>query len=298
MATILILGGSGMLGHTMFTELTALGHDVHATVRSTDTVKRLGMPEAKIHAGVEASDMAAIEKLLDELKPNMAVNCLGITKQKLGKAEIISALEINAIFPQRLAMACQERSIRMLQISTDCVFDGITGMYTEGSEDFAHDLYGESKRFGEVDGDGILTIRTSIIGHELTAYKSLVDWFMGQEGSTRGFSKAIFSGFPTITLTRLLHSHILPNSDLQGLYHVSVDPIDKLTLLQLIAKVYDKTITIEEDQSVVIDRSLDSSRFRKTVGYTPPNWEALIREMHEHYLASPWYDHERSDITR
>jgi len=126
-----------------------------------------------------------------------------------------------------------------------------------------------------------VTLRTSIIGHELNSQTSLVDWFLSQTGVVKGYKKAIFSGLPTVELANVIKDYVIPNRNLQGLYHVSVEAIDKHTLLNLIAHVYGKDIEIEADEKVQIDRSLDSSRFQQATGYMPPSWPQLIEKMHQ-----------------
>jgi dTDP-4-dehydrorhamnose reductase len=164
-------------------------------------------------------------------------------------------------------------------MSTDCVYPGDQGMYVESDPSDAKDLYGRSKFLGEVDYPNALTLRTSIIGHELDGCRSLVGWFLSQSGIITGYTKAIFSGLPTVEIARIIRDFILPNPSLRGLYHVSADPINKYDLLCLVAKTYGKDIDIRMDDKFVIDRSLDSSRFRKATGYLPKPWTELVASM-------------------
>jgi len=166
-------------------------------------------------------------------------------------------------------------------MSTDCIFSGAKGLYIEADASDAKDLYGRSKYLGEVDYPNAITLRTSIIGHELSGAHSLVGWFLAQQGSARGFRRAIFSGFPTVELARVIRDHVMPHPELHGVYHVSAEPINKFDLLTLIAKAYGKTIDITPDDELVIDRSLDSSRFRVATGYQPQPWPELVRRMCE-----------------
>ena len=170
---------------------------------------------------------------------------------------------------------------RLIHMSTDCVFSGSVGMYTESTFPDANDLYGRSKYLGEVDYLNAITLRTSIIGHELSGSKSLVCWFLSQMGSVKGFKKAIFSGLPTIEIAKVIRENVLPNTSLRGTYHLSVDPINKYDLLKLIARQYEKEIDIIPDESYVIDRSLNSERFRLATGFKPKPWPQLIKEMYE-----------------
>jgi dTDP-4-dehydrorhamnose reductase len=159
------------------------------------------------------------------------------------------------------------------------VFRGTIGNYTEAMTPDAEDLYGRSKLLGEVDYPHAVTLRTSIIGRELGTSHGLVEWFLGAAGPVRGFTRAIFSGLPTDELVRVIARHVLPRPELSGVWHLSSDPISKYDLLLLLREAYGRTIGIEPDAELVLDRSLDSSRFRGATGYTPPAWPALIRSM-------------------
>ena len=165
-------------------------------------------------------------------------------------------------------------------MSTDCVFSGLKGGYKESDFPDANDLYGRSKFLGEVDYPNAITLRTSIIGHELNGSRSLVDWFLSQSGSVSGYGKAIFSGLPTVEIAKIIRDFVIPNPHLHGVYHVSADPISKYELLKLLAIKYDKSIHIDLDNSVVIDRSLNSNKFRSLTGFKPAHWGKLIDTMH------------------
>ena len=188
--------------------------------------------------------------------------------------------------PHRLAKICVQRGVRLIHISTDCVFSGSKGMYTERDNPDAEDVYGKSKGLGELlDYPGVLTLRTSIVGHELNGNKSLLDWFLCQEKPVKGFSKAIFSGVTTLELARLIKNILLTEPYLAGLYHVSSSPIDKYSLLTLVAKIYNKKIAITEDESLVIDRSLSSEKLKKAIRYSSPSWEKMLIDLYRFYSA-------------
>jgi dTDP-4-dehydrorhamnose reductase len=193
----------------------------------------------------------------------------------------LSAIPINSILPHRLARLCSLVGARLVHLSTDCVFSGAKGMYSESDVPDAYDVYGRTKLLGEVSYAHTITLRTSIIGHELKGSSSLIGWFLAQQGSVKGFSRAVFSGLPTVEIARIVNEHVLPDAGLHGLYHLSADPIDKYQLLQLVANVYGKETDIVEDQSLVIDRSLDSSRFRDATGFKPDSWPVLVRRMYD-----------------
>ena len=210
------------------------------------------------------------------------INCVGLIKQLAVANDPLSALPINAMLPHRLARLCELLGARLIHVSTDCVFSGRAGMYTEEAPSDANDLYGKSKFIGELHNQAnAITLRTSIIGHELGSQYALIDWFLAQEGAVKGYAKAVFSGLPTVELARVMRDYVLPQPNLNGLYHVSAEPIDKLSLLNWVAEIYDKDIQITLDEGVQIDRSLDSTRFRQASGYVPPTWPDMIRKMYE-----------------
>ena len=217
-------------------------------------------------------------------KPDVVINCIGIIKQLPNANDHLESLAINATLPHRLAKYCDATGARLVHFSTDCVFSGRRGLYEEVDFPDAYDLYGRSKFLGEVAYENSITLRTSIIGHELGRSNSLVDWFLSQSGNVKGFTKAIFSGLPTIEVARIVKEHVIPNSKLSGLYHLSADPINKYDLLNLVAGTYGKGINIIADDNLVIDRSLNSDRFRKATGFMPKPWSVLIKSMHEEYL--------------
>jgi dTDP-4-dehydrorhamnose reductase len=193
-------------------------------------------------------------------------------------------IPINSILPHRLANLCELAEARLIHISTDCVFSGEKGGYVEKDFSDAKDLYGRSKYLGEVDYPNSITLRTSIIGHELNSSKSLINWFLSQEGSVKGYKNAIFSGLPTNEMAKVIRDYVIPNPSLKGLYQVSADPISKFDLLQLVSDVYGKIIQIIPDDLVKIDRSLNSEKFCKATGFKPKPWPQLIKEMYEFNL--------------
>lgn len=287
---VLILGSTGMLGHTLFTQLSLQKNlDVYATARtsrglsqwfSQDLVKR-------IRADVDADNFDTVIHAFASIQPDIVINCIGLIKQLPIASDPLSAITINSLLPHRISMICRSAGARMIHISTDCVFDGKRGNYTENDSSNADDLYGRSKFLGEVAyPPHCLTLRTSIIGHELKGKLGLIEWFLAQQGKVRGFTKAIYSGFPTIEFARIIADYVLPNNELTGVYHVSSDPISKYDLLNLVAKVYGKKIEIETYDEPQQDRSLDSSLFRSLTGYIPPSWSELVNRMYQDFISS------------
>lgn len=281
---ILVVGVTGMLGSAVFRRFAVdEGHITFGTLRSR---KGLGyFPDAwheRLICDIDVLNQDMLAGVLSDIRPEVIINCAGLIKQHPNASDPLVALPINAMFPHRLAALARLVGARLVHISTDCVFSGRKGMYTENDVSDAEDLYGKSKYIGEVrDLSHAVTLRTSIIGHELSSNVSLVDWFLSQTGSVKGFDRAIFSGLPTVELADIIKNVVVSHSDLHGLYHVSAEPISKHDLLKLVAEVYEKDIDIRHDRSVVIDRSLDSTRFRKATAYAVPSWRDLVSRMRD-----------------
>lgn len=280
---VLIIGASGMLGNAMFRIFAA---DTRFAV--TGTVRNAGsrrffdaILQERILPGVEVEQADSLANAFRVVKPDLVVNCVGVVKQLAAADDPLITLPINSLLPHRLASLCEIAGARLVQVSTDCVFSGAKGGYVESDFPDAKDMYGRSKLLGEVDYPHAITLRTSIIGHELSGARSLVNWFLAQEGSTKGFTKAIFSGLPTVALAELVRDVVVPRPELHGLYHVAAAPIAKYDLLKLVARVYGKDIEIVPSDALVIDRSLDASRFHAASDYAAPAWPELIAQMHQ-----------------
>jgi dTDP-4-dehydrorhamnose reductase len=279
---ILILGGDGMLGHQLLKHLTT-SHEVKVTVRQDlGAYEQYGLFHAgNTYAGIDVRSANSLTGVLTDFQPQKVINAVGIIKQRPGAKESIPSIEINSLFPHRLAVLCDDVGSRMLHLSTDCVFSGKKGMYREEDVPDAEDLYGRSKLLGEVDNPNCLTMRTSMIGRELSRKQSLLEWFLAQERKIKGFKRAIFSGFTTIELSRIIEKIIVDYPEAGGLYHVSAEPISKFDLLALIKNRLKLPTEIEPDEEFVCDRSLDSTKFRQAFGYSPPSWEDMVDELCE-----------------
>lgn len=282
MKKILVLGASGMLGNSVFRVLSECDNYLtFGTVREFPPKKFYANElQEKIISGVDVSYLDKIMEVFIRIKPDVIINCIGLVKQLKSSHDPLASIPINSLLPHQLANIAAIAGSRLIHMSTDCVFSGSKGMYKEVDFADSDDIYGRSKYLGEVDYQNAITLRTSIIGHEIQGAKSLIDWFLSQEGTVRGFRKAIFSGLPTVEMANLIRDYVIPNNSLRGVYHVSADPISKYDLLNLVAKIYGKEIDIEPDDGFVIDRSLDSSKFRELTGYKPKKWHELIELMH------------------
>ena len=284
----LILGGTGMLGHRLWINLSRQ-HDTWVTVRGTATVfpDYADFDHTQVISHVNALDWNDLTRVMATIQPDILINCVGLIKQHPSANDPLLALETNSLLPHRLATLCQATKTRLIHISTDCVFSGEKGNYTEDSASDAQDLYGRTKYLGETVAPQALTLRTSIIGPELHSRYGLLEWFLSQRQSVRGFQKAIYTGFTTDELARVITEYVLPNPTLQGLYHVSSAPISKYDLLHLFNDAYARALTLEAESTFACDRSLNSSRFKGITGYEAPSWRAMIEAMAQAH--APYY---------
>ena len=268
---LLILGTTGMLGHKMFQVLRKdKRYDVYGAARTNYLTDRI----------IKIKDFNEIYELIKLLKPDVVINCIGIIKQIDSDRETM--MQVNALFSQELGKLCSSIGVKVIQVSTDCVFSGKRGNYTEEDELDATDDYAVSKRMGELNGH--LTIRTSLIGHEIKNKLSLLEWFLSQK-EANGYKKAIFSGLTTIEFSRMIRDYVLPNiNKLSGIYNVASAPISKYDLLNKINKRYGSNINIHKDKKLVIDRSLNPSKFKSETGYNCPIWAKMINDMYKDYL--------------
>ncbi len=284
---ILVLGSTGLIGSSILRILSEnLSLNVFGTVRLESSLQGFkNIPLNKILTGIDLEGDSVDSKILDiftSIRPDVVINCVGATKHKEDGNQPIKAIKLNALLPHRLVQICSLLGIRLIHISTDCVFSGKKGLYSENDQSDADDLYGKSKALGEVLYGDALTIRTSSIGHELNTSYGLLNWFLSQKDKCKGFKNAIFSGIPTVILAQVIQDYILKDKTLKGLYHVAASPINKYDLLKLIAKVYGKKIEIELNEDVVIDRSLDATKFNQATGFKCPEWPQLIEVMYQY----------------
>ena len=277
---ILILGAAGMLGHKVF-QCARERHETWATFRSDGPPgTAAAFDAARSIGGVDATDPATVVRAIARARPDAVIDCIGIVKQRAAAKDPLTAIRINALFPHLLADMCAAAGARLVHISTDCVFSGRRGAYTELDPIDAEDLYGRSKALGEVQAPHAVTLRTSMIGRELSGHYGLVDWFIAKRGGrVSGYRRAIFSGFTTGALSDIILDVLERHSGLSGLYHVSADPINKYDLLVLLNESYGTRTEIVPDEGVVIDRSLDSSKFRAATGFRPAPWPDMIRAL-------------------
>ena len=280
---VLILGATGMLGHTLMREFDAAkSFVVYGTARRIAPPAN-NFPEhllARVFTDVDARNFEEIREIIKRLTPEIVVNCIGVIKQDPAVEDHANTIALNSLLPHLLAEECQRRNARLIHISTDCVFSGKSGNYRETDTPDPIDLYGRSKLLGEVAGPRALTLRTSMIGHELRGHRSLVDWFLAQTGAVNGYTRAIYSGVTTVELARVLISVILPRDTMSGLFHLAAEPISKYQLLSTIAQEYRWSGKVVPFGGFVCDRSLSAESFFVETGYRPPSWPEMVANMH------------------
>jgi len=277
---ILILGGNGMLGH-QFLSIWQYRHDVKVTLRNLPSDYAPGLFNLdNSFGGIDVSSPEALESILKTFRPDAVVNAIGITKQRADGSSVIPAIEINALFPHRLALLCARYKARLVHMSTDCIFSGKTGFYDERSVSDAEDLYGRSKFLGEVSQSHVITLRKSTIGLELTGAHGLIEWFLAQRGKIKGFRKAIYSGLISTELARVIEEILLNQPALSGVWNVASEPINKYDLLVQLSERLGRTdVEIDPDDSFVCDRSLNGAAFQCQTGYIAPSWNVMLDEL-------------------
>jgi dTDP-4-dehydrorhamnose reductase len=281
---VLVIGGSGMLGHKVYQRFSGR-LDTWVTFRE-GPARWLDHPlcakaaPGRLLFGIDVRRMSDVVRALSAAEPAVVINCVGIIKQRPESNDPLPALDVNAVFPHRLADLCAAAGSRLIQVSTDCVFSGKKGGYVETDVADPVDLYGRTKLLGELVRPGCLTLRTSMIGRELAGSRSLLEWFIGQRGRTvPGYVKVVFSGLPTVTFARILLEVIERNPDLAGLYHVAGAPINKRDLLMKVNGALGLATAVESHDQPVCDRSLDASKFARDTGYVAPSWDSMIQDL-------------------
>ena len=281
---VLVLGGEGMLGHKTF-EVLGRRFEVYATFLDPRGIWRefpqyADVPAGRLLTGVDALDFATVERAVAEARPDAIINCIGIIKQVQQASDAVLTISLNSLFPHRLAGLCEAAGARLIHMSTDCVFSGRKGAYTEDDVPDPEDLYGRSKLLGEVDRPGCLTIRTSIFGRDFLKQDALLEWFLSNRGGrVKGYENAIYSGFPTQVLARIIGDLLADQPTLSGLVQVASAPISKYALLMMLKKSMGLDITIEAFDDPPCDRSLSAARFVAATGYTIPSWEEMVAEV-------------------
>ncbi len=279
---ILVLGVGGMIGHAMFRILSDSKQlEVWGAVRSSADKRHFNdLMQSRIVVSGDIERRETLPRILSSVSPDVVINCIGLTKHRATSEDPVSSITMNALFPHWLSDQCEAAQARFIHVSTDCVFSGSRGNYSEIDTPDASDIYGRTKQLGEVDYPHAVTLRTSTIGHELQSAYGLLNWFLTQKGNCKGFARAKFSGLTNIEFACVVRDYVITNPNLRGVYHVGGESINKYDLLCMIANIYGNTIIVMRDEEFVIDRSLDSSRFNATTGYLAPKWHEMIEHMY------------------
>lgn len=284
MIRVLVLGGEGMLGHKAF-QVLSQRFETFATFQSPSGLWARypmyeGVERSRTIGGVNAMDLNTVVRAFAQVKPDVVINCIGIVKQLPEAKDALISIGLNSLFPHQLADLCEASGTRMFHMSTDCVFSGRKGNYTEQDMPDPEDLYGRTKLLGEVERPNCLTIRTSIFGRDFAKQSALLEWFLSQRGKrVQGYVNAIYTGFPTQILARIMADLIVDYPRLAGLYQIASTPIGKYDLLVKIRDAMELNIEIEPDVSFRCDRSLDASRFLAQTGYLIPDWDSMVAEL-------------------
>ena len=271
-----------MLGHQLWRHFSAR-HETWVTLRRpVPELERLGLfSDKRVYSGIDVADFGALARVIRELKPDAVLNCVGIIKQLKAAKNAIQCLSINSLLPHRLAEVCEESGARLVLFSTDCVFSGKRGRYQENDFADAEDLYGRTKFLGEIaDAPHVITLRSSIIGREIGSAYSLVDWFLNQRAAhVTGYRGAIYTGFTTIEMARIVERVVGDQKQLHGLWQVASEAISKYDLLRLLRDSYGLSVEIDPADEPACDRSLIGTRFNEATGYLPPSWSAMVAEL-------------------
>ena len=269
---ILILGSTGILGNSLANYLRTKKTKLFFISRKKNFKKHFYLKDF--------SNYKKLENLILKINPNYIINCLGVTKFHKSYKNKKETRKINIKLPIFLSNLCLKEKIYFLHISTDCVFLGTKGNYKENAQKDAKDLYGLSKNLGEVRNKFSATIRTSFIGPEKNSNKSLLNWFLSQSNSTRGYINAFFSGLTSLELSKIIFKFFVKKNNLYNMVlHVGGYKISKHDLLIIIKKIFKKKINIIKFKDFKIDRSLNSKKFQILTKYKIKSWTILVKEL-------------------
>jgi dTDP-4-dehydrorhamnose reductase len=281
---ILILGAEGMLGHKLFEVLSSSYPETYGAIsgKVNDHIyKQISMFQTeRIIPDVNAMEFEQIESIIKNVNPDIVINCLRVTTHNNTALSAIKNITVNSVLPQQLLKVTYNRGCRLIHYSSDCVFDGKLGMYSEDDIPNAIHMYGRTRLLGEVCADHALVLRGSVIGQELMNHNSLLDWFLRKKGGDiKGFSRAIYSGLSSIETAKVTSLILSNKQSLTGLYNIASDPISKYDLLNLAKKSFAVDVKIKRDNSFKIDRSLNPNKFNKEMNYIAPSWALMMKEL-------------------
>jgi dTDP-4-dehydrorhamnose reductase len=274
MKKILVIGAKGMAGHVMYNYFSNIStYIVYGIARNTNNDSQI--------FNIDVSDTKKVQNIINEYQFDYVINCIGILNN-YAEENPDKAIWYNSYFPHFIEGVLKNTQSKLIHISTDCVFSGKKGGYTENDIRDGTGFYAQSKALGEVVNNKDVTIRTSIIGPELkTNGIGLLNWFLKQskEATLSGFSNAFWTGLTTFELAKVIHEIII--QDINGLIQVTPkDKISKYELLKLFNSIYrNNSLTILEENKYVVDKSLVS--LRKDFIYSVPNYKQMLMDQME-----------------
>jgi len=283
---LLILGADGMLGHKLFQMLGAVYPETYGTITGDATAAPFDQipffQTGKVFSNVDTMDFQGLERIVKQVAPDHVVNCLRVATHGSEVAPPVLSITVNALLPHRLAELCDAQGARLIHFSSDCVFDGLRGMYTEEDSPNATHTYGQTRLLGEVHAGNALVLRGSVIGRELEGNSSLLEWLFLQQGKEiKGFTRAIYSGLTSIETANVVQMILDKTPQLTGLYNIASEPINKYDLLKLAAESFGVDVTIHKEDGFSIDRSLNAEKFKAATGYVAPSWASMMKELAE-----------------
>ncbi len=267
MKKVLVFGAEGMLGSVLMENPEFYG-----------TTRRDQSDSPSVLPGIDISLQSNLRKAFDWAEPHVVINCAGIVKSECERIDPTRVWSVNGEAPHQIAEIAAESRCRVIHISTDCVFDGAQGARSETDHPNALDLYGQSKAYGEIRNyEHCVTLRTSFIGRDRRHRRGLLEWLL-QEDEPVGYEQAIWSGFSTYELARVIR-FVVASTSLNGLYNVAGPVISKADLIQSLIEAYGIQCRIRREREPCVDRSLNGSKFNKIAGYSPPPWSVMAKEI-------------------
>lgn len=279
--TVLVLGASGMLGHMLVRVLSEHHQVIGTTSSQYDSKSPLArvLDKANWIDHVDVRNWQTVESAINHVKPNVLINCVGVIKQKMDSGNIMDAILINSLIPHQLAATCEKLNIRFIHFSTDCVFDGTPGIKYTSYTPNATDLYGATKRLGEVNYAPSITLRTGFVGRQLSGAEGLFEWVLSQKGKAiSGYQNAIYSGLTTMALSRVIKQVIEVQPTLSGLYQVASNRINKFDLITKLNQLLQLDLLIAQNTEFMCDRSMDGTEFTNLTNIHIPSWEEMLTE--------------------
>ena len=280
---ILLLGGGGLAGNTFIKYFLSFKnrYSIGVTFSEHESNYNLNLDNQSISTfyNINAFKYNLVSSVINDYKPQVIINTIGLTKRISNTIDPKLSIYLNSYFPHLLLKTSNEKDIKLIHLSTDCIFSGYNGNYSEDSIPDALDIYGKTKFLGELNEKNALTLRTSILGPEIRRFLGIYSWFINQKTDVFGFDKAFFSGITSLELAKIIFHIIDHNYDLYGIYNLASEKISKFELLNIIKKIKKMNINIIKSDSEIYDRSLNNKKFRSVSEYKVPNWENMILDL-------------------